>query len=98
MKIKIDDNLISKLERLSKLKLNTEERDVLKGDLEKMLGMIEKIQEVDTEGVEPLISPSEVYDRVREDIPAEPTSQEEALRNTPHKKDGYIIVPKVKQR
>ena len=53
--MEINDALILKLEKLSRLELNTDDRAVIKQDLKSILEMIDKLQEVDTEGEEPLI-------------------------------------------
>ena len=52
--MEINDDLISKLETLAKLNLNEDERTVIKNDLGNILEMIDKIQEVNTDNVEPL--------------------------------------------
>ena len=52
----IDDPLIDHLCTLSKLRFEGKDRDVLKKDLEKIVGFLNKLNDIDTEGVEPLIS------------------------------------------
>jgi aspartyl-tRNA(Asn)/glutamyl-tRNA(Gln) amidotransferase subunit C len=84
--MKIDDNLITDLSRLSKLEI--------KEDFTKMLDFVEKLSEVDTEGVEPLIYLTEGYQNPRKDVMVNSTSQLEALQNAPLKDSDYIKVPK----
>jgi len=94
--MKIDDTLISKLERLSKLELDPEERIVIKKDLNEILQMVETLQELDTEDVEPLIYVNQDKHPEREDIPANELSVEEATFNSPVKNEkGFFTVPKV---
>ena len=97
--MKIDEAVILKLEKLSRLKLSTEERNGLKGDLESVLEMVNKLGEIDTEGVEPLTHIVGHNDNaMREDIVANQLSVEEALMNAPEAQPPYFIVPKVIKR
>ena len=57
--MQVDDALIEKLAELSMLTFNAEEKKEIKSDLEKMIGFIDKLQELDTTGVEPLMHMSE---------------------------------------
>lgn len=93
----VDDALISKLERLSKLKLSDEEKSNMKEDLSKMIGMFGKISQVNTEDVKPLIHMNEVVNNWREDEAVSLSDEElEQLRSLwPKRKDNFIAVPKV---
>ncbi len=93
--MEINEELIDKLERLAKLSLSTEEREIIKKDLGKILEMIDKIQEVDTENVEPLRYINEDVNVLRPDEPLNEISNEEALKNAPSSDAPYISVPKV---
>lgn len=91
---KIDEKVISKLEKLSRLQLTTQERGQIAIDLGSIVEMFDTLQAVDTEGVEPLRHMSEVVNIVREDIIENQLSNEEALKNAPQTYDGFIAVPK----
>ena len=91
---KIDENLILKLEKLARLKLTDDERSEIKGDLNKIVEMFDKLQEVDTEGVEPTRHMTDHPHPVREDEVHGQLSREDALANAPESKDGHIAVPK----
>lgn len=93
--MQVDDALIQKLAELSMLKFNEAEKEEIKGDLQKMIGFIDKLQELDTTGVEPLMHMSEEINVLREDIPGPMLNQQEALQNAPHHDDQYFKVPKV---
>ena len=67
----------------------------MKADLEKMLAFVDKLNEIDTEGVDPLIYMSEEINVLREDEISENTSQEDALKNAPEKDSDYFKVPTV---
>ncbi len=94
----IDEALILKLEKLARLKLSADEREHLRKDLEDILAMVEKLDEVDTTEVEPLIHMTDVHSVLREDEVKGQLDQAEALRNAPNKVDTYFTVPKVIKR
>jgi aspartyl-tRNA(Asn)/glutamyl-tRNA(Gln) amidotransferase subunit C len=89
----IDETLISKLEKLAKLSLTSQERNLLKQDLEKMIDMVNKLKEVDTQGVEPLIHMTDEKSILREDRVGEMLSQEDALKNAKNHDSAFFQVP-----
>jgi aspartyl-tRNA(Asn)/glutamyl-tRNA(Gln) amidotransferase subunit C len=93
--MQVDDALIDKLSKLAMLQFNNEEREEIKSDLEKMIGFVDKLKELDTTGVEPLLHMSNNADILREDIPGNMISREDALQNAPLHDDDYFKVPKV---
>ena len=96
--ISVDDQLILKLESLARLELSPGERISLRKDLESILEMIEKLEEVDTEGIEPLLHIVEQKQELREDQVEGQLSGEEAIKNAPLKEPPYFKVPKVIDR
>jgi len=93
--MQVDDALIDKLSRLAMLQFTDEERQEIKSDLEKMIGFVDKLKELDTTGVEPLLHMSDNTDILRDDIPGKMVSRNEALQNSPLHDDEYFKVPKV---
>jgi aspartyl-tRNA(Asn)/glutamyl-tRNA(Gln) amidotransferase subunit C len=93
--MQVDDALIEKLAELSMLKFNEAEKEEIKADLQKMIGFIDKLQELDTTGVEPLMHMSEEYNVLRDDEVGPMLNQPEALKNAPHHDAQYFKVPKV---
>lgn len=91
----IDDELFDRLAKLSKLQFSDEERASIKGDLQKMLNFIDQINEIDTDGVEPLIHINSNINSFREDKPKTLITKEDALKNAPAKNDDFFKVPKV---
>ena len=91
----INQNVISKLARLSKLKFNEDEMKLISNDLSKMLDFINQLQDLDTEGIDPLIHVNEEINNWREDQVQGMISQEEALSNSPVKDGTYFKLPKV---
>lgn len=93
--MQVDDALIEKLSRLAMLRFNNEERIQIKADLEKMIGFVDKLKELDTDGVVPLLHMSSEVNMLREDLPDNMISREEALSNAPHHDRIFFKVPKV---
>ena len=91
----IDDDEIEHLADLARLDLDQEERDGLEDDLNEILGLAEKIQDLDTEDVEPTNHVLPMTDVTREDTPHESTDPEDVLEHAPESSDGYFVVPKV---
>ena len=91
----IDDQLISRLELLARLELSDAEKVRLKADLNNILGMVEKLNDLDVDGVEPLVYLNDAINRMREDQVANQVSREEALQNAPDQDGTFFRVPKV---
>ncbi|MEL7222074.1 MAG: Asp-tRNA(Asn)/Glu-tRNA(Gln) amidotransferase subunit GatC [Bacteroidota bacterium] len=96
--MKVDDQLISRLEHLSRLQLSVDERKMIQNDLENILTMVEKLQEVDVEDIEPLVYVNASENRLREDEIKHQATREEALRNAPSEDGTFFSVPKVIER
>jgi len=96
--MKIDDALIDRLSNLAKLTFDEAERATLKSDLQNMLNFINQINEVDTEGIEPLIHINNKVNKFREDVPVHLNTKSETLSNAPMKNEDFFLVPKVIQK
>ena len=93
--MQVNDALIEKLSRLAMLEFNEAEKEEIKKDLQKMIGFVDKLQELDTTGVEPLLHMSPALNVLREDVLGTMLSREEALQNAPLHDEQYFKVPKV---
>ena len=93
--MEVNNKLIQDIAKLSKLKFDDSAEEKMKADLEKMLAFVDKLNEIDTKGVDPLIYMSEEVNVLREDKITEETSQEDALKNAPEKDSDYFKVPTV---
>lgn len=91
----ITDDEIKHLSELARLDLQKEERENLKGDLDEILNLAEKIQEVDTENVEPTYHALPLTDVTRPDEPRDSDDPQKLLEHAPESSDGYFVVPKV---
>lgn len=93
--MKIDKALISKLEKLSRLELAEEEKIAIQKDLNEILTMVEKLNELNTEGIAPLIYISEEENVLREDEIKNQLPLHDTLKNAPLQDGQYFLVPKV---
>jgi len=93
--MQVDDALIDKLSRLAMLRFTEEERASIKADLQKMIGFVDKLKELDTTGVEPLLHMSPNTNVLRDDVPGNMLSREAALENAPQHNGIYFMVPRV---
>jgi len=80
--------------QLAHLKLDGAQREQAARDLAKMIGYVDKLRELDTEGVEPMSHAFPVVNVLREDEVRESMDRELILQNAPAKKDGCFLVPK----
>ncbi len=92
--MQINDELITYLEDLSRLKLSKEEEEKAKVDLGKILNYIDKLNELDTSNVEAVSHPFAFTNNFREDVLVASADRETILANAPMKKDGCFKVPK----
>ncbi len=90
----IDDETIEYVGIPAKLELSGEERERAKKDMGRMLDYIDKLGELDTEGVEPMTHVFPVQNVFREDIVTNSDTREQLLSNAPEQKDGMFVVPK----
>ncbi|HEY5575280.1 MAG TPA: Asp-tRNA(Asn)/Glu-tRNA(Gln) amidotransferase subunit GatC [Clostridiaceae bacterium] len=80
---------------LARLEFTETEKDSLIGDLNKVLGYIEKLNELNTEDEEIIINPYYIENRFREDEIEQSMKVEDVVANAPQSLEGYIVVPKV---
>jgi aspartyl-tRNA(Asn)/glutamyl-tRNA(Gln) amidotransferase subunit C len=91
----VNDELVDKIANLARLEFNSEEKEDIKSDLQQMIEFIDKLNELDTTGVEPLLHMSENINVLREDEVSGTISREEALKNAPLHDEQFFKVPKV---
>ena len=91
----LDLKTVERIAQLAKLEFNEKEKEEILSDMNKILEFINKLEEIDTENVEPLIYMLEEKADLRADEVKQTISQEEALKNAPNKDSDFIKVPKV---
>ncbi len=91
----ISDKKVDQIAHLARLEFDDAEKQAIKVDLDRIIELCDKLNEVDTEGVEPLIYMSEEHNVLREDVAKKTLYKEEALKNAPQADSDYFKVPKV---
>ena len=80
---------------LARLELTDAELALMTRQLSAILDYVAQLQQVDTDGVEPLVHAIELHNVFRDDVPAPSLSADEALANAPSRKDDFYSVPAV---
>ena len=93
--MQITEEIIDHIANLAKLEFKGEEKKAVHQKLTNIVDMMDKLAEVDTEGVEPLISMVDEENDMREDEISFELSKEKALKNAPSKNSDYFKIPKV---
>lgn len=90
----ISDDTIEYVGILSKLELSEEEKEQAKKDMGSMLDYIDKLNELDTTGIEPMSHVFPVQNVFREDVVTNGDESEKTLKNAPGEKDNMFMVPR----
>lgn len=93
--MKIEAPLLLHLANLSRLHFNEQQMDSMQSDMEAIIGFVEKLNELDTTGIEPLRFMGELDHPLREDVVAGSVTTAEAFRNAPLHDGVFFKVPKV---
>lgn len=95
MTAEITKDTVRKVARLARIETTEAEQEVLAGELNKILAMISQLDEVNTDGVEPLTSVIDMDLPLREDIVSDGGIPEKITANAPESTAGFFVVPKV---
>lgn len=93
--MKIDHEALQKIAHLARLEVKPEEEEALLTSMDSALTWMEQLNELDTEGVEPLTHVTDAVNNWREDVAHNTLSREDGLKNAPSHDDIYLKVPKV---
>jgi aspartyl-tRNA(Asn)/glutamyl-tRNA(Gln) amidotransferase subunit C len=93
--MEVNDTMVDKIAHLARLQFNDAEKASIKTDLQKMIAFVEKLNELDTTGVAPLLHMSDNVNVLREDEVKGSISREDGLKNAPLHDDQFFKVPKV---
>ena len=91
----IDLKTIKHISKLSRISVDEEKAKKLKGDLNSIFDFIEKLNELDTDNVEPLTSIAETSLKFRTDEVKSEDIRNQILKNSPEKNEDFFVVPKV---
>ena len=91
----IDNSTVKKVAKLARIKVDATEEENLKNELNNILEWVDKLQKVDTENIDPMLSVSNEPMPMREDKVTSKLEDNQILSNAPEKKAGFFVVPKV---
>jgi aspartyl-tRNA(Asn)/glutamyl-tRNA(Gln) amidotransferase subunit C len=91
----IDKETVEKVANLARLELSESEKQELIHDMGEILDFMDKLNEIDTAGVEPLVYMTDEVNVCREDVIKHEITTEEGLKNAPKHPDEYFFVAKV---
>ncbi len=91
----LDKDTVNKIAYLARMRVADDKLEPLAGELSSILDWIEQLQELDTDGVEPMASVSDVTLPQRKDVVTDGNCQTAVLKNAPDGEDGFFTVPKV---
>lgn len=92
---KIDIKTVDEVAHLARLEFNDAAKEEILNDMNRMLSFVDKLNELDTNNVEPLIYMTDEKNIMRSDEPEITVTQKEALKNAPKKDSDYFKAPKV---
>lgn len=94
--MKIDNATLDRIAELARLDFSDPAaRASILQDMQRVIDFVEKLNEVDTKGVEPLIFMTDEQDVLRDDVARTEVTKQDALRNAPVKDSDYFKVPRV---
>jgi aspartyl-tRNA(Asn)/glutamyl-tRNA(Gln) amidotransferase subunit C len=93
--MKITEEIVDHIAHLAKLEFVGDQKKAIIADMQNIISFMDKLSEVPTDNVEPLIFMSNEVNRLRDDVPEQSISQEQALKNAPKRDSDYFRIPKV---
>lgn len=93
--MEVNNEMVDKLAHLARLQFNEAEKTAIQKDLQKMIQFVEKLNELDTTGVAPLLHMSDRVNVLREDEVKGSIDRMEGLKNAPLQDGEFFKVPKV---
>lgn len=93
--MKITEEIVDHIAHLARLEFEGAKKKAIMQDMENIISFMDKLSEVPTDNVEPLIFMNDEYNKLREDVAVVTITQEEALKNAPKKDSDYFRIPKV---
>ena len=91
----LDDSEIKNIAHLARLALKSDELPAYGNDVKDILRLIEEMNDINTENIEPLAHPLEINARLRADEVSETNHREDYQEIAPQVEEGYYLVPKV---
>lgn len=93
--MKITEEIVDHIAHLARLEFEGEKKEAIRKDMENIISFMDKLNEVPTDNVEPLVFMNDEVNKLREDVSEDTLTQREALKNAPKKDSDYFRIPKV---
>ncbi len=93
--MKVDDATVRNIARLARIKVDDTQAKTLESELNGILQWVEQLNEVDTEGVEPMTCVTEMGVKMRKDEVTDGGYPADIVKNAPESVDQFFVVPKV---
>ncbi len=93
MSLSLDD--VRRVAHLARIEITEAETQATAAQLNDIFAMIERMQKIDTRGIEPMAHPLGGDQRLREDAASEAINRDENLKNAPAQVEGLFVVPRV---
>ena len=91
----VDRDTVAQIAKLARIRIEAEQMEPLAAELTNILGWIEQLNELDTDGVAPMTSVVEIEAPLREDEVTDGDCRDRVLANAPEAAEGFFLVPKV---
>jgi len=91
----LDTDTVKRIARLARIHVDEADLAPLADELNNILGWVEQLDEVDTDGAEPMTSVAEMVQCLRVDAVTDGDVRDRVLANAPMEADGFFVVPKV---
>ncbi len=91
----LDKTIVARIATLARIKVPESDLEPLAGELSKILAWIERLNEVDVAGVEPMTSVAHLKTPMRVDVVNDGSDRDAILKNAPQEARGFFVVPKV---
>lgn len=91
----VDISTVKRVASLARIAVNDEAAERMTGELNAILGLVEQLNEVDVEGVEPMTSVAAMKMRLREDVVNDGNIADAVVANAPVSEENFFVVPKV---
>lgn len=93
--MKVDEATVRHIAKLARIRISDADAKTLEGELTGILEWVEQLDEVDTDGVEPMTSVVAVEMKKRQDEVTDGGRTEDVLKNAPERSGDFFVVPKV---
>lgn len=91
----LDAATVQRIAKLARIELDDTHTPIIQKELSSILDMVEQMQAVDTDGIQPMSHPMDATQCLRTDEVTEPDQRDALMADAPEQQDGLFIVPKV---